>query len=119
MRQVFDRAGVRTCDVTLHTLRHTALSRMIAGGFDDYTVMSISRHSSTRMLERSTHPTETRKVAALDLPVGVVTKWAQSQAKPAGEDSPDTEIADLLKELVDGARIELATSALRTQRSPS
>ena len=32
--------------------RHTALSRMIASGFDDYTVMAISGHSSTRMLAR-------------------------------------------------------------------
>ena len=37
-----ERAGITTGDVTLHTLRHRALSRMIAGGYDDYTVMSIS-----------------------------------------------------------------------------
>jgi integrase len=52
-RHVFDRAVERagfSADVTLHTLRHTALSRMIAAGFDDYTVMEISGHSSTRML---------------------------------------------------------------------
>jgi hypothetical protein len=35
---------------------------MVAGGFDDYTVMAISGHSSTRMLERYTHPTEARKI---------------------------------------------------------
>ena len=34
------RAGITTGDVTLHTLRHTALSRMIAAGIDDYTVMA-------------------------------------------------------------------------------
>ena len=59
-RHVFDRAVVRaglSADITLHTLRHTALSRMIAAGFDDYTVMAISGHSSTRMLARYTHPT--------------------------------------------------------------
>jgi integrase len=44
------RAGITTGDVTLHTLRHTALSRMIASGYDDYTVMEISGRSSTRML---------------------------------------------------------------------
>jgi len=33
----------------LHTLRHTALSRMIAEGYDDYTVMEISGHSSTQV----------------------------------------------------------------------
>ena len=60
------RAGILTGDVTLRTLRHTALSRMIASGIDTFTVMALSGHSSTRMLERYTHPTEARKVEALD-----------------------------------------------------
>jgi hypothetical protein len=55
---------------------HTALSRMIAIGYHDYTVMEISGHSSTRMLARYTHPTEERKLGALDLPC-VVTTWSQ------------------------------------------
>jgi hypothetical protein len=38
---------------------------MIAAGHDDYTVMEISGHSSTRMLARYTHPTEHRKADAL------------------------------------------------------
>src|SRR6266851_4406003 len=54
--RALDRAKIATGDVTVHTLRDTALSRMIEHGLDDYTVMSISRHSSTRMRERSTHP---------------------------------------------------------------
>jgi integrase len=58
IRKVFERAleraKITTGDVTVHTLRHTALSRMIEHGLDDYTVMSISGHSSTRMLERYT-----------------------------------------------------------------
>ena len=45
VRQSFNRAvaraGITSGDVTLHTLRHTALSRMIAIGYDDYTVMEI------------------------------------------------------------------------------
>ena len=45
-------------------LRHTALSRMIAGGYDDYTVMEISGHSSTRMFRRYKHPTEERKICS-------------------------------------------------------
>jgi Phage integrase family len=60
------RAKITTGDVTVHTLRHTALSRMIEHGLDDYTVMSISGHSSTRMLERYTHPTLERRIAALE-----------------------------------------------------
>jgi len=87
VRQVFNRAvaraGIRTGDVTLHTLRHTALSRMIASGFDDHTVMAISGHSSTRMLERYTHPTEERKINALDLPA-VVTKRSQNENAAEG-----------------------------------
>jgi len=51
---------------------------MIASGYDDYTVMEISGHSSTRMLARSTHPTEQRKVHALELP-RVVTKRSQTE----------------------------------------
>ena len=52
--------------MSLHTLRHAALSRMIAAGIDDHTVMAISGYSSTRMLERYTHPTMVRKVDALE-----------------------------------------------------
>ncbi len=65
-RRALERAGITTGDVSLHTLRHTALSRMIARGIDDHTVMALSGHSSTRMLERYTHPTNARKVDALE-----------------------------------------------------
>ena len=65
-RRAVERAQIRTGDVTLHTLRHTAISRMIECGIDDYTVMAISGHSSTRMLARYTHPTEARKLEALE-----------------------------------------------------
>jgi integrase len=64
-RRAAIRAGISTKDVTLHTLRHTALSRTVDQGFDDYTVMELSGHSSTRMLARYTHPTEARKLEAL------------------------------------------------------
>ena len=39
---------------------------MIAEGFDEDTVMSISGHSSTRMLARYTHPTAERRAGALE-----------------------------------------------------
>jgi integrase len=122
VRKVFERAceraGIRTGDVTLHTLRHTALSRMIAEGHDDYTVMAVSGHSSTRMLARYTHPSEARKLDAIaTFRLSGVTIPSQtgtaSEIEAAG-------IAELLsKRLVDAGRIELPTSALRTQRSPS
>ena len=65
-RRALIRAQIATGDVSLHTLRHTALSRMIESGIDDYTVMEISGHRSTRMLARYTHPTEARKQEALE-----------------------------------------------------
>jgi len=84
-RHVFDRAVARAniagaVDVTLHTLRHTALSRMIAGGIDDFTVMAISGHRSVRMLERYTHPTNARKVDALEtFTTAMGRTWAESE----------------------------------------
>ena len=77
------RAGIATGDVSLHTLRHTALSRMIAAGIDDHTVMAISGHSSTRMLERYTHPTSARKVDVLETFSGPMGRnWAE---QPEGD----------------------------------
>lgn len=64
--RALERADITTGDVSFHTLRHTALSRMIAEGHSDHTVMAISGHSTTRMLERYTHPTQTLKVSALE-----------------------------------------------------
>ena len=112
---VFNRAVTRANisnpdEVTLHTLRHTALSRMIAAGFDDYTVMEISGHSSTRMLARYTHPTEERKLGALDLP-GLVTKWSQNEDAVSEDSKTASEIADLLRDF--GGRQEDRTPDLR------
>ena len=39
---------------------------MIAAGIDAFAVMAVSGHSSTRMLERYSHPTSARKVEALE-----------------------------------------------------
>ena len=94
VRHVFGRAVTRanitTGDVTLHTLRHTALSRMIASGIDDFTVMALSGHSSIRMLSRYTHPTNARKIDALEsLPASLGRMWAESETEastpPANE----------------------------------
>jgi len=104
------RAGITTGDVTLHTLRHTALSRMIAEGHDDYTVMEISGHSSTRMLGRYTHPTEARKVSALDLPAVVNIRPTYDEAAE-GDPSTASEVAELLRKI--GGRQEARTPDLR------
>ncbi len=45
---------------------------------DDHTVMALSGHSSTRMLERYTHPTVARKVDALEsFPASMGSTWAE------------------------------------------
>lgn len=48
IRKVFERAleraGITTGDVTPHTLRHTAITRIVAAGVDDYTVMETVGH---------------------------------------------------------------------------
>ena len=49
----------------MHTLRHTALSRMVAAGVDLRTVMDISGHSRLEELQRYTHSNEQAKAAAL------------------------------------------------------
>lgn len=121
VRHVFDRAVVRADivpadDVTLHTLRHTALSRMVDSGHDDHTVMSISGHSSARMLARYTHPTDQRKISALES-FGAVTNGAQTDAAADEDRGVSASIAQLLAgKLVDAGRIELPASALRTNR---
>ena len=53
-------------DVVIHTLRHTAISRMMDAGIDPRTIMEISGHRSLAMLERYTHPREQRKIEALE-----------------------------------------------------
>ena len=93
------RARVTTGDVSLHTLRHTALSRMIESGIDNYTVMEISGHRSTRMLARYTHPTEARKQETLET-------FRLSTKCPHGG------IEDAIK-AVDRKGLEPSTSALR------
>ena len=121
VRQVFgracDRAGIDSREVTLHTPRHTALSRMIARGFDDYTVMEISGHSSRRMLARYTHPTEGRKLGALEsFGPSVVTKRSQTDDGQEEGEEVASETAELLKEL--GGRHEARTPDLRVASGP-
>ena len=75
-RRALERAGITTGDVTPHTLRHTVLSRMLEAGVRRSHVMAISGHSSTRMLARYAHPTEERKVEALES-FRMGTNWLQ------------------------------------------
>jgi integrase len=114
IRKVFERALARakipSGDVTVHTLRHTALSRMSEHGLDDYTVMSISGHSSTRMLERYTHPTLERRIAALDT-FDLSTKCPQRPSEGAVQTRKPSEDAFFLSNF--GGRQEARTPDLR------
>ena len=108
--RALDRAKITTGDVTVHTLRHTALSRMVERGLDDYTVMSISGHSSTRMLERYAHPTLERRIAALET-FDLSTKCPQNDEADAEGAATASEITKLLKDF--GGRREARTRDLR------
>jgi hypothetical protein len=83
---------------------------MIANEYDDYLAMAISGHSSTRMLARYTHPTEARKIGALNLD-WLATKRPHSDE--AADDDPSTarEIAELWEEI--GGPREARTRDLR------
>jgi hypothetical protein len=70
------------------------------------------------MLERYTHPTLERRIAALDT-VDLSTKCPQKLDEDAVQQKEAAEAASFLKNLVDGRRLELPTSALRTRRSPN
>jgi integrase len=116
VRHVFRRAVVRAklanpAQITPHTLRHTALSRMIAERHSDHTVMAISGHRSTRMLQRYIHPTDTLKLDALETGAYLVTNWSQNENEPARDGRPDEEIVELAK--VFGGRQEARTPDLR------
>lgn len=83
-RSALRAAGIKTGDVVIHTLRHTAISRMMDANIDPRTIMEISGHSSLAELERYTHPREQRKAEALraiNLPP-VDTKRAHSLVVP-------------------------------------
>ena len=74
---------------------------------DDYTVMALSGHSSTRMLARYTHPTDARKLDALDS-FAMVTRRSQS---PETSDDGLAELKELLGKF--GGRREDRTPDLR------
>jgi len=84
---------------------------MIAHGFDDYTVMSMSGHSSTRMLERYTHPdNQARARGARDF-------WDRGPNRPqkakagAPDDAPASDLQKFFENV--GGRQEARTPDLR------
>jgi hypothetical protein len=71
------------------------------------------------MLERYTHPAQERKLAAfetfdrLDTNLDTKTKTADDERVSGSR------TRQIVRSLVDGRRLELPTSALRTRRSPN
>jgi hypothetical protein len=105
------RTGVADSRPRLSGRTLAALSRMVERGLDDYTVMSISGHSSTRMQERYTHPTVERKRAALETFDSLATNWPQSPSNGAVQQKEAAEAASFLSNC--GGRREDRTRDLR------
>ena len=116
--RALERAHIRTGDVTPHTLRHTAISRMVAAGIDDYTIMELVGHLTRAMLARYTHPVTHRKQAALesfDRLVAFAPSVLASERKLSTRDADgaltDSELAEMLREF--GGPHEARTRDLR------
>ena len=94
IRKVFQRAlvraGITTGDVTVHTLRHTAITRMRMAGIDDATIMELVGHLTKRMLDRYTHPPIERKRAALETFDRLVAAPVTTVSTPAIEHTVST-----------------------------
>jgi len=119
LRRAMQRVGVAIPGRAFHLLRHAVATRLVAGNVDIKTVAAILGHSTSRMLlERYAHESEARKQAALATHPGQVghilgtAGWAE--APPWKSSRVFVE-----ENLVDGRRLELPTSALRTRRSPN
>ena len=116
--RALERATITTGDVTPHTLRHTAISRMVSAGIDDYTIMELVGHLTKAMLARYTHPVTQRKQAALEsfdrlvtFAPSVLTREHKLSTRDADVAMTDSEIAEMLKEF--GGRQEARTPDLR------
>ena len=119
MRQTFGRAvkcaGITTGDVSIHVLRHTAITRMIEAGIDDYTVMETVGHLTRKMLQRYTHPAAARKQSALETFDRVLIDAAHAEHTVSTRTDDETvvpsEIARILRKV--GGRQEARTPDLR------
>src|SRR5215813_13163748 len=119
LRRAIERAHIDGRGVSFHTLRHSIASRLVAANVDIKTVSTILGHGTSRMLlERYAHESEARKRAAISAHTGAVGHilgtpgWEEQRVWRQTEEKIE-------EKLVDGRRLELPTSALRTRRSPS
>jgi integrase len=119
LRRAVVRGGIDGRGVSFHTLRHSFATRLVAANVDIKTVSTILGRSTSRMLlERYAHESEARKLAALAAHPGAVGHmlgtpgWAEQKVWRQSADKCEEKV-------VDGRRLELPTSALRTRRSPN
>lgn len=61
----------------LYDFRHTFATRMAEAGVDDFALAAILGHSSTRILSRYVHPTQSHQNAAMQL----YAKWLEKKEK--------------------------------------
>jgi len=118
-RRAKRRAGIVIPGRAFHLLRHALATRLVAGHVDIKTVAAILGHSTPRMLlERYAHESEARKQAALAAHPGTVghvlgtAGWAEEKVWSRTDEKTEEKV-------VDGRRLELPTSALRTRSARS
>jgi len=62
---------------TIHTLRHTAISKMVDRGIDLVTVAEIAGHKDIKTTMRYCHPTNERKLQAIEILSEPLVGWRQ------------------------------------------
>jgi integrase len=62
---------------TIHTLRHTAISKMVDRGIDLVTVAEIAGHKDIKTTMRYCHPTNEKKLQAIEVLSTGLTGWRQ------------------------------------------
>jgi hypothetical protein len=109
LRRALDRAGIDGRGVSFHTLRHSFATRLVAASVDIKTVSTILGHSTSRAVHSNVTRTSGRRANTRRSPHILVEQkvWRHTDEKTEE------------KKLVDGRRLELPTSALRTRRSPN
>jgi hypothetical protein len=96
---------------------------MLMSGIDDFTVMETVGHLTKRMLERYAHPPAARKLMALETfdqaLAGHTVATLETSPKHHPAAAHVAHRGNKSGLVVDGRRLELPTSALRTRRSPN
>src|SRR5262249_743475 len=119
LRRAIERAHIDGRGVSFHTLRHSIASRLVAANVDIKTVSTIlGPRTAGIVVEGYAEESGSGKRAAIGGHTGAVGHilgtlgWEEQRVWRQTEEKIE-------EKLVDGRRLELPTSALRTRRSPS